>query len=120
MTETQILLKNIIEGIQEKKGKKIVTIDLCQLEGLVYNHFVICEGDSTTQVSAIADSVKDYVQKNINIKPLASDGYQNAQWIVFDYGDVLVHVFLREAREFYCLESLWSDAKIMEIKETNG
>jgi len=117
MTETQILLKNIIEGIQEKKGKKIVSIDLTNLEGLVYNHFVICEGDSTTHVGAIADSVKDYVRSNIKVKPFASDGYQNAQWIVFDYGDVLVHVFLRETREFYRLESLWSDAKIIEIED---
>jgi len=117
MTETQILLKNIIEGIQEKKGKKIVSINLSKLEGLVYNHFVICEGDSTTHVGAIADSVKDYVRKNIRIKPLASDGYQNAQWIVFDYGDILVHIFLRNAREFYRLESLWSDAQITEIPD---
>ena len=117
MTETQILLKNIIEGIQEKKGKKIVNIDLTKLEGLVYNYFVICEGDSTTHVSAIADSVKDYVRKNIKVKPFASDGYQNAQWIVFDYDDILVHVFLREIREFYRLENLWSDAKITEIPD---
>ena len=117
MTETQILLKNIIEGIQEKKGKKTLTIDLTKLEGLVYGYFVICEGDSTTHVNAIADSIKDYVRKNINIKPLASDGYQNAQWIVFDYGDVLVHIFLREIREFYSLESLWSDAKIIKIPD---
>ena len=117
MTETQILLKNIIEGIQEKKGKKILSIDLSELEGLVYNYFVICEGDSTTQVAAIADSVRDYVREHIKVKPFASDGYQNAQWIVFDYGDVLVHIFLRETREFYCLESLWSDAKITEIPD---
>ena len=113
------LLKNIIEGIQEKKGKRIVTIDLTKLEGLVYNYFVVCEGDSTTQVSAIADSVRDYVRKSAGEKPFASDGYQNAQWIVFDYGDVLVHIFLRETREFYSLESLWSDATITEIAD-NG
>jgi ribosome-associated protein len=117
MTETQILLQKIIEGIQEKKGKKIVTIDLTELEGLVYNHFVICEGDSTTHVSAIADSVRDYVRKNAKTKPFASDGFQNAQWIVFDYGDILVHIFLREAREFYRLENLWSDAKMAEIDD---
>ncbi|MDR0872967.1 MAG: ribosome silencing factor [Prevotellaceae bacterium] len=96
---------------------KIVSIDLTKLEGLVYNHFVVCEGDSTTHVSAIADSVRDYVRKNAKTKPFASDGFQNAQWIVFDYGDILVHIFLREAREFYRLESLWSDAKITEIDD---
>ena len=117
MNDTKLLLHNIVEGIKEKKGKKIVTVDLSDLEGLVYNYFVICEGDSTTQVSAIADSVKDYVRKNSSVKPFATDGYQNSQWIVLDYGDILVHVFLREAREYYHLESLWSDAKITEIPD---
>ncbi len=115
MNETKLLVDKIVEGIQEKKGKNITIIDLSALEGLVYNYFVIAEGDSTTQVSAIADSVKDYVRKEINEKPFASDGFQNSQWIVFDYGEVLVHIFLRETRKFYQLESLWSDAKITEI-----
>lgn len=117
MNETQLLLDNIIEGIKEKKGKNITVIDLTKLEGLTYGYFVICEGDSTTQVNAIADSVKDFVRKNIRVKPFASDGYQNSQWIAFDYGEILVHVFLRETREYYKLESLWSDARITEIKD---
>jgi ribosome-associated protein len=117
MNDTKLLLDNIVEGIKEKKGKKITIIDLSELEGLVYNYFVIAEGDSTTQVSAIADSVKDFVRKETKLKPFASDGYQNAQWIVFDYGEVLVHIFLRETRTYYKLESLWSDAKITEIEE---
>jgi ribosome-associated protein len=117
MDETQLLVKKIIEGIQEKKGKNIVDIDLSSLEGLVYSHFVICEGTSTTHVTAIADEIKEYVRKAIKVKPFATDGYQNAQWIVLDYGDVLVHVFLKETREFYKLESLWDDAKLTEIED---
>ena len=115
MNDTQLLLQTIVEGIQEKKGKKITIADLTELEGPAYSYFVICEGDSTTQVSAIADSVKDYVREKIKVKPFAYDGYQNSQWIAFDYGEILVHVFLRETRDYYKLESLWSDAKITEV-----
>lgn len=118
MDDTQLLLHNIVEGIKEKKGKKIVTIDMSAIEGTVFNYFVICEADSNTHVTAIADSVKDYVRKQIKVKPFASDGYENAQWIVFDYGDILVHIFQKEIREYYRLENLWSDAKIIEEKET--
>jgi ribosome-associated protein len=117
MDETQSLLHSIVEGIQEKKGKKITVIDLSGIEGLVYSYFVICEGDSTTQVSSIADSVKDYVREKLRIKPVATDGYQNAQWIVLDYGAVLVHVFLKETRNFYKLESLWSDAQLTDVPD---
>ena len=117
MNETQSLLQTIVEGIQEKKGKKITVVDLSELEGPVYSYFVICEGNSTTQVSSIADSIKDYVREKIRIKPFATDGYQNAQWIVLDYGEILVHVFLRETRDFYKLESLWSDGKITDIPD---
>ena len=117
MNETQSLLQAIVEGIQEKKGKKITIVDLSELEGLVYSYFVICEGNSTTQVSSIADSVKDYVREKLKIKPFASDGFQNSQWIVFDYGDILVHIFLKEIRDFYKLESLWSDGKITDIPD---
>lgn len=117
MNETQLLLENIIEGIREKKGKKIVNIDLSQIDGAGYRHFIICEADSTTHVAAIADSVRDYVRKEIQLKPYATDGYQNSQWIVFDYGDTLVHIFLKEIRLFYNLESLWSDAKMTEYPD---
>ena len=117
MNETQLLLQTIVEGIQEKKGKKITIVDLSEFEGLVYSYFVVCEGDSTTQVSAVADSVKDYVRQKISVKPFAYDGYQNSQWIAFDYGEILVHVFLRETRDFYKLESLWSDAKLTNVPD---
>ena len=117
MNETKLLLQAIVEGIQEKKGKKITVVDLSELEGLVYSYFVICEGNSTTQVSSIADSIKDYVREKMRVKPFASDGYQNSQWVVLDYGEILVHVFLRETRDFYKLESLWSDAKLTDVPD---
>lgn len=107
----------IIEGIQERKGKKTTIIDLSEIETATSRQFVICQGTSTMQVSAIADSVREYVQKTIGRKPYNYDGYKNCQWIVIDYGEIMVHVFLPEFREFYNLEQLWSDATITEIED---
>ena len=111
------LLQKIVEGVQERKGKRIVSIDLTGIDGVLYDYFVICEGDSNTHVSSIAESVEDYLIDEVRVKPLASDGFENAQWIVFDYGNIMVHIFQREARNFYSLETLWSDAKITEIPD---
>ena len=111
------LIKAIVEGIQEKKGKKITTVDLSKIEAAATSHFVICEGLSTSQVAAIADSVREYVQQNTGIKPFGYDGYQNSQWIIIDYGSVLAHVFLPEYRNYYKLEQLWNDAKLAEIPD---
>ena len=117
MDETKQLLDKIVEGIQEKKGEKITIIDMSQLENYVCRYFVVCQGKSSTHVSSIADSIKDYVRKQIRVKPYASDGYENAQWIAIDYGDVIVHVFQPEIRDFYKLEGLWEDAVITEIPD---
>ena len=113
MKEKQ-LLKTIVEGIQEKKGKKITTVDLSKIESAATSHFIICEGQSTTQVMAIADSIREYVLQNTGIKPF---GYQNGQWIVIDYGSILAHIFLPEYRNYYKLEQLWNDAKLAEIPD---
>lgn len=115
--DNEQLKKLIIEGIQERKGKRISCVDLSKLETVSTEGFIICEGTSTMQVSAIADSVREYVQKQSGIKPFNYDGYRNSQWIVIDYGSVFVHVFLPDAREYYNLEQLWSDAKITEIPD---
>ena len=117
MDETKRLLDKISEGIQEKKGEKITIIDMSQLENYVCRYFVICQGKSNTHVSAIADSVKDYVREQIRVKSFATDGYANAQWIAMDYGDIIVHVFQPEIRDFYKLESLWEDAAITQIPD---
>ncbi len=109
------LIKLIIEGIQDRKGKNITHVDLSGLEDVSTEHFLICEGSSTMQVSAIADSVREYVQDNSGVKPFNYDGYRNSQWIVIDYGSIYVHVFLPEYREYYNLEQLWNDAEIKEI-----
>ncbi|MGL4853296.1 MAG: ribosome silencing factor [Phocaeicola sp.] len=115
MNETKALVQKIVEGIQEKKGKDIVIADLTSIKDTICNYLVICQGNSPAQVAALVDSVKEHVRKEIGQKPTAIDGLQNAQWVAIDYSDVLVHIFLPEPREFYNLENLWSDAKLIEI-----
>ena len=114
---TQQLVDNIIKGIQEKKGKSIVNFDITKLEQSITDNFIICHGDSNTQVNAIADSVEEFVKKELNEKPIHKEGAQNSQWILLDYGMVIVHIFQKEYRDFYNLEDLWADAKIQEIQE---
>lgn len=111
------IVKLVTEGIQDRKGRKITHVDLSDIESAAAQNFVICEGSSTMQVSAIADSVREYLHTNAGIKPYNYDGYQNSQWIVIDYGHTLVHVFLPNVRQHYNLEELWSDAKINEIPD---
>ena len=115
MNETEELVKRIAEGIQEKKGRNIVVADLTDTDNTVCKYFVICEGNTPTQVAAIADSVSDYVRINANAKPTAVEGLRNARWVAMDYGDVLVHIFVPEDRAFYNLENLWADARLNMI-----
>lgn len=116
-SNTLSISPDIIEAIQDRKGHKIVDIDLSDIETAPAREFIICEGNSTSQVSAIADNIREDVQKKRNVKPYNYDGYRNSQWIVIDYGDIMVHVFLRDVREFYNIEDLWSDGKIREIPD---
>lgn len=117
MNETKILVEKITEGIQEKKGKNIVVADLTNIEDTICKYFVICQGNSPSQVAAIVDSVKEYVRKETGNKAYGIDGLRNAQWVAMDYSDVLVHVFLPEVRDFYNLEHLWADAKLTYIPD---
>ena len=104
----------IIGGMQEKKALKITTINLSKIKNAICEYFVICHGNSRTQVEAIADGVKDYVIKNAEARPWRSEGYENAEWILIDYVDVVVHIFQPQTREFYKLEELWADAELKE------
>lgn len=107
----------IIEGIRERKGRGITILDLSGIDGAAANRFIICEGTSTMQTSAIADSVRDYLLEHAGKKPYNYDGYRNSEWIVIDYGDTLVHVFNRDTRRHYNLEELWSDAPVTELPD---
>ena len=113
--EEKELLQTIIESIQEKKGHKITTVDLTEIESASANYFVICQGNTPTQVEAIADSVRQYTREHTGVKPIAYEGYRNAQWIIIDYGNIFVHIFLPESRDFYRLEQLWNDAKLTVV-----
>jgi ribosome-associated protein len=114
----EVLLDSVIKGIFEKKGQNVLKIDLRKLENRIADYFVICHASSTTQVGAICDSVDDNVRKEENEKPMHIEGLDNCFWVLLDYGNVIVHVFLEEYRNFYSLESLWADAnfKTMEDK----
>ena len=117
MNETERLIQQITEGIQDKKGKNIVIADLTKIEDTICKYFVICQGNSPSQVTAIVESVKDFARKENNAKPLAIDGLRNTEWVAMDYADILVHVFLPEARNFYNLETLWADAKLTQVPD---
>ena len=111
-----VLLGSIIEGIFDKKGHNILKIDLRKLENRITDYFVICHGTSATQVDSIADSVEDTVRQLAGEKPLHIEGLENCFWVLLDYGNVIVHIFQEEHRNFYNLESLWADAQI-EVME---
>jgi ribosome-associated protein len=109
---TEVLLSSIAEGIFEKKGINVLKIDLRKLENRITDFFVICHATSTTQVSAICDSVEDIVRAGAGEKPLHVEGLDNCYWVLLDYGTAIVHIFLEEYRNFYSLESLWGDAVV--------
>ena len=112
---TEELVEVVVEGIQDKKGEDIVVLDLRKIKSAVCSFFVVCHGNSDRQVEALADSVKQMVRKKVNDSPIGSEGTSNAEWVLLDYFDVIVHIFKKETRDFYQLEELWADAEIKEI-----
>ena len=117
MNETEKLVKNIVKGIQDKKGSNIVIADLSGIVGTICKNFVICQGNSPQQVEAIAGSVRDYVRETTGEKPVNCIGLNNAVLVAMDYVDVLVHIFVPETRQYYDLEHLWEDAKLEKIPD---
>ena len=107
----------IVSLIQDKKGKDIVSLDLRKIPEAIADYFVICHGESTTQTRAITDHLEEEVRKQANIKPFHIEGRSNGEWCLLDFGDVVVHIFQREKREFYQLEDLWSDAVIKHYED---
>ena len=117
MNQTELLLNTIVKGLQEKKGRGIVTVDLREIPGAICQYMVICEGRNPNQVSSLSDSVWEMVNREVKEKPVTVDGLRNSQWIGMDYGTIIVHIFLPEMRSFYKLESLWEDSKIKKISD---
>lgn len=115
MDDTQKLLKSIIDGIQDKKGKDIAVADMSKINTGVCNYFVICQATTANQTTAIARSVGDKVREQCDTKPFSTSGIENGLWIAMDYGDIFVHIFQPEERAFYDLEHLWADATLTSI-----
>ncbi len=111
----EALLALIIEGIENVKGENITILDLRAIENTACDYFVICDGNSNTQVNAIAGSIQRTVSKELKDKPWHVEGSEQANWILMDYINIVVHVFQKETREFYNIEDLWGDAKITQV-----
>ena len=110
------LLTNIINGIEEVKGNDIDILDLREIDNSACDYFIICNGNSNTQVSAIVNSIQKTVSKEIKDKPWHVEGMENAEWVLMDYVNIVVHVFQKHIREYYDIESLWGDAKITRLE----
>jgi ribosome-associated protein len=110
------LITEIVRGIEEIKGQDIEILDLREIENTVCDYFVICNGTSNTQVNAIVNSVQKLVSKTLREKPWHVEGSNNAEWVLLDYVDVVVHVFQKQIREFYNIEGLWGDARLLKIE----
>lgn len=113
----QQLLDTLVKAIQEKKGNQIVIADFSKIKNVIYKYFIICQGNTATQVDAIVREVGDLARGSLGEKPLGVSGLDNCIWVAMDYGDIIVHVFQPEARAFYDLEHLWEDAKITRIPD---
>ena len=116
MNKTKELLQAVINGIQDKKGNNIVSLNFKNTGSSVCDYFVICDAPSGRQVEAIADSVIEFVRKETSDKEIYKEGYENAEWILIDYSDIIVHIFQKPHREEYNLEGLWADAEIKKIE----
>ena len=112
---TDELIAVILKGIDDVKGEDVQLLDLRDIDNTVCDYFVICSGNSNTQVNAISGSVQKVVSKELKDKPWHVEGQNNSEWILMDYVNVVVHVFQKHVREFYDIESLWGDAKITQI-----
>ena len=117
LIDTDSLCGQIIEAIQDIKGKNIVKLDLRKLDDGPTDLFIICEGESTTQVNAIASNIQKKLRKDYGVKPFHVEGVRESKWILVDYFEVIVHVFYPETRKYYDIEDLWSDGDFTEYQD---
>ena len=111
------VLKVITDAMLEKKGQQVVSLDLSSIGTAISDYFVVCNADSTTAVAAIADNIIVRMEEKCGRKVLRMQGLENDFWIILDYGDIVVHVFLTQYREFYRLDDLWADAERVEYTD---
>ena len=116
VVDTDVLLANIIKGIEDVKGNDIDILDLRNIDTAVCDYFIICNGSSNTQVNAIVNSIQKLVSKELKDKPWHVEGTDNAEWVLMDYVNIVVHVFQKQIREYYNIEGLGGDAKITTIQ----
>ncbi|MEQ9262534.1 MAG: ribosome silencing factor [Owenweeksia sp.] len=110
------IVDSIVEGMEGVKGQNITIFNLSDIENSVCDFFVICDGNSNTQVNAISDSIEKVVREKLNDKPWHVEGRDNSEWVLLDYVNVVAHVFQKDIREFYDLDSLWSDAEVTVLE----
>ena len=111
------LCDTIVEGMQENKAKDITVLDLRKISGAICDYFIICSGDSNTQVDGISTSIQKYTRKELKEKPWHIEGKNGSEWILLDYVNVVVHIFHKELRSHYDLEDLWADAKVTRVPD---
>ncbi len=111
------LNKSIIKGIQEKKGSDIVVLNLTDIGNAIADYFVLCTGNSDTQIDAITESIEKEVYLSTHEDPWHKEGFQNKEWILIDYVNVVVHIFRKDVRDFFALEELWGDAVAITIND---
>ena len=116
MTNAEVLSRVIVKGMKEKKAMDIVVLDLRKTKHAVADFFVVCSGNSSRQLDAIAESVDELVFKKVKENPWHTEGKHNKEWLLLDYVTVVAHIFQQERRKFYALEKLWGDAVITEIE----
>jgi ribosome-associated protein len=114
-SSADLLITHILKGIEEVKGQDVNILDLRELDNTVCDYFVICNGTSNTQVKAIVNSIQKTVSKDLKDKPWHVEGTENAEWVLIDYVNVVVHVFQKNIREYYDIEGLWGDAKVTAV-----
>lgn len=111
------IVELVVKGIQERKGKDIVVLDLRKLPHAICDYYVVCHGTSNTHTEAVAQSIEDEIFLAIDEKPVSTEGFQNAEWILLDYFSVVVHVFQEEQRHYYKIEDLWADAEVTHYND---
>ncbi|MEN8928950.1 MAG: ribosome silencing factor [Flavobacteriales bacterium] len=116
-TYTKQLVDSIVEGMQDLKAHDIRVVDLKEIPNAITSYFVVCHGESNTQVDSIAKSIEKVTSEQLREKPMHKEGADNSLWILLDYIDVMVHVFYKETRDHYDIEGLWADAKITNIED---
>lgn len=115
--EAEVLSKIAVEAIRSKKGRQVTLIDFDGVEGSLFEYYVLCTANSPSHVDALADEIEKQVKELTGISPRRVEGLQNCQWVLLDYFDVIIHVFLAETREFYNMEAMWKDVKQIHFED---